>query len=269
MEGKKGVRFANESLVRNLNLHKGAVNYKAKTRKNNGPSSVSSSLVRVNQRANPSSYEWNSNKSYSPTYMSLSTVERKASLANHHAVRRAFKNRWVNATVARNTYKEEVEDLQNAYYNKVFEMVAMMFNDPNELIKDEIVNYLDDIIIVANRLDANNISSTEAEHQMKAIFDNFERDTSINKDIFIKAWPTFRKFYLQNETIKQQAKRRRDDVLLGIKKNLRSARAQKANKNANLSRATKKARTEPNTILNMSQVPVVPKRASLPWGWGK
>ena len=57
------LRFSNSSMVRDQLLNGSLAEYSVGTKTTNGPSAVSNSLLRVNQKAHPNNYQWNKTKS--------------------------------------------------------------------------------------------------------------------------------------------------------------------------------------------------------------
>jgi len=210
------LRFSNSSTVRDQLLNGSLAEYSVGTKTTNGPSAVSNSRLRVNQKANPNSYQWNKTKSAENTY----TVSRKnaaASKANMANVRQTYKNGWVNATVALNSYKEDLEMIKNGYKAKVIEIINAMFNNPDAERFESIVDYVEELNEITLDLSKQNMTKTEAEAEMNNIYMKAEEVLDIKMEYFKQVYPLISVEYLNLVKFKNQAKKTRNNVLKTLK----------------------------------------------------
>lgn len=213
---KKTLKFRNSSRVRNQLLNGSLVEYNVGTKAANGPSAVSNSLLRVNQKANPGQYQWNTSKSYANTF-NASNQNAASSKANYLNVRRTYKNGWINATVAMNSYTEELEELTNGYKSKLAEFINTMFDAPNEERFEDIRDYIKELNEIALDLSTNSMTKQEADQEMGNIYDKAEDNSGIDKAYFRRIFPVISAEYLALVNFKKQARKTRNNILRNLR----------------------------------------------------
>lgn len=222
---RKTVKFGN-SRVRNQLEHGSITEYAVKTKPANGPSAISNSALRTNQKAHPDKYQWDSSKSYTNTF-SVSASNKAKSLTNHHKVRQNYGNDWVDATVALNTYKETMSELNKIYRSKLITLINKNFGNPSRDIFNEIVTYLDELNTTFVKWHEKTIGTDEANAKMESIFDSAEEFLKINKKDFKKLYPEFRDLFSVKLKITNKAKDLRHKTLKGLR-NARTLKNSKA-----------------------------------------
>jgi hypothetical protein len=222
---RKTVKFGN-SRVRNQLEHGSITEYVVKTKSTNGPSAISNSALRTNQKANPDKYQWDSSKSYTNTF-SLPASNKAKSLANHRKVRQNYGNDWVDATVALNTYKETMAEFNKTYRSKLIILINKNFGNPPREIFNEIVSYLDELNTTFAKWQGKTIGTDEANAKMESIFDSAEEFLQIDKKDFKKLYPEFRDLFSVKLKIMNKAKDLRYKTLKGLR-NARTLKNSKA-----------------------------------------
>jgi hypothetical protein len=218
---RKTIRFGN-SHVRNQLLNGNTVEYKVATKAANGPSAVSNSVMRVNQKANPQKYKWDSGKSYANTF-TFSASNKAKSMSNYNQIRQNYGNDWLDATVAINTYKESVADVNKTYRAKLHKLLIKNFGNPSPAILKEIVSYLDELNAVVLKWNTKAMDTATANLELESIFDSAEEFLQINKKDFKKLYPEFRELFLLKSRIINKARTLRQKTL----KEVRNARTLK------------------------------------------
>jgi len=213
---KKTLKFRNSSRVRNQLLNGSITEYNVGTKAANGPSAVSNSLLRVNQKADPGQYQWNKSKSYSNTF-NVSKQNAASSKANYLNVRRTYKNGWVNATVAMNSYTEELEEMTNGYKSKLTVFINTMFDAPDEEEKEDIRKYIKELNEVTLDLSMNSMTKQEADQEMDNIYDKAEEGSGIDKAYFKRVYPTISAEYLALINFKKRARKTRNNILRNLR----------------------------------------------------
>jgi len=221
MAARKTLKFG-ISKVRNQLEHGSLVEYNVETKTHNGPPVVSNSALRVNQKANPDTYQWNASKSYANTF-TISASNKAESVADYQKVRGDWGNNWVNATVAINTYKETTADINRGYKSKLARLINKNFGNPFPELFAEIVDYIEELNAVVLSWKKGVISEEKANEKMDSTFDSAEEFIQIKKSIFKILYPEFRDLYLTKLKFLKRAK------TLGKKtlKELRNARTLK------------------------------------------
>lgn len=213
---KKTLKFRNSSRVRNQLLNGSLAEYNVGTKIANGPSAVSNSLLRVNQKANPGQYQWNKSKSYANTF-NVSRQNAASSKANYLNIRRTYKNGWVNATVAMNSFTEELEEMTNGYKSKLADFINTMFDAPNEERSEDIREYIKELNEVTLDLSTNSMTKQEADEEMDNIYDKAEEDSGIEKAYFKRVYPTISAEYLALINFKKRARKTRNNILRNLR----------------------------------------------------
>jgi hypothetical protein len=213
---KKTLKFRNSSRVRNQLLNGSIAEYNVGTKAANGPSAVSNSLLRVNQKADPGQYQWNKSKSYANTF-NVSKQNAASSKANYLNVRRTYKNGWVNATVAMNSYTEELEEMTNGYKSKLAVFINTMFDAPDEEEKEDIRKYIKELNEVTLDLSMNSMTKQEADQEMDNIYDKAKEGSGIEKAYFKRVYPTISAEYLALINFKKRARKTRNNILRNLR----------------------------------------------------
>lgn len=210
------LKFSNSSMVRDQLLNGTRAEYSVATKATNGPSAVSNSLLRVNQKANPNNYQWNKSKSAANTF-TVSKKNAAASKANFLNVRQTYKNGWVNATVALNSYKEDLEMINNAYKSKVTEIINTKFMNPDSERFAELVDYIEGLNEITLDLFKQNMTKVEADIEMNNIYIKAEESLDIKKEYFKSVYPAIAAEYMALVKLKKRAKKARNSVLQTLK----------------------------------------------------
>lgn len=210
------LKFSNSSTVRDQLLNGTLAEYSVATKAANGPSTVSNSLLRVNQKAHPNNYQWNKSKSAANTF-TVSKQNAAASKANYLTVKSTYKKGWVNATVALNSYKEDLEMINNGYKSKVTEIINTHFENPDSERFEELVDYIEELNEITNDLSKQYITKVEADIEMNNIYAKAEESLGIKKDYFKRIYPVIATEYMTLVKLKKQAKKSRNNVLRTLK----------------------------------------------------
>jgi hypothetical protein len=218
---KKTLRFGN-SQVRNQELHGNTVQYKVATKTTNGPSAVSNSAMRVNQKANPQKYQWDSSKSYTNTF-DFSASNRATSMSNYQQIRQNYGNNWVDATVAINTYKESLADVNKMYKAKLTKHLIKDFGNPSPEILRELIYYVEELNAVVAKWHKKILDTYSADKAIEGIFDSAKEFLQIDTNVLKKLYPEYRDLFLKKSRIINKARTLRQKTL----KELRNARTMK------------------------------------------
>ena len=179
-------------------------------------SAISNSALRSNQKAHPDKYQWDASKSYTNTF-SISASNKAKSLENYRKVRQNYGNDWVDATVALNTYKETMTEVNKMYRSKLIALINKNFGNPPRDIFNEIVEYLDELNTTYAKWHGKSIGADEAKAKMESVFDSAEEFLKINKKDFIQLYPEFRDLFSVKLNYINKAKNLRHKTLKGLR----------------------------------------------------
>jgi len=201
-KAKKSVGFR-PSQVLNLNPVTGTFKqYEVPTHTFNGKGDVPSSEVQAEQKKNPGAF--NPVKSFNKTtYRSLTNKENQASRASFLRVKGLYGDRWVNATVAIDTYKEEKKELEKGYDSKFRELFAAQFGTNMEQSEESKFMKTIEEINEASRDVAEEVAGAEEELNLLFLYvaENFEFED------FAEKYKPFHVLYFENLELRHAAKK--------------------------------------------------------------
>jgi hypothetical protein len=223
---KRGVTFRNNSNVRNLYLYtryrkpvSTAVNYKAPTKQNNGPSAASSSRVQENFKKHPARYPWNSSHSYANTYEAPSEAMQRYYSRNSIAAQKKFGDFWVDAVIINQTHRETAKAMADDYLASVRALMETKFGQVKSEMK--FLKWLKKCVLMENDLAKGKVTQEEVSTEFDATIDPMCEKTTIEKSALLAAYPEFLQIgldYIAKLDIETKQKHREMRALLKTKR---------------------------------------------------